>query len=325
MVLFTRRGDSYASEQENKHTKLKKDTRDKELLASRDLSRPSVSALAALRKQNSRRAHRWNQGSQLQPVTAPDDSNAEQYRDATRVRRIDSANQIANDDVHLLDLIPSFISLTKRRARLAADDWETSQQWLELAADFMLLAAAESSSVESKEPDKFVKEAFAWGPLTRRSDHESNAMAIDGTVDPSDRDLQHDDENDIFLVNPRSRSQIGEVADSGGKPSREEAAALWYRIRASRIATLQSKAGSIDVLRLGEYMKFVRSMHEYTSALAESVSAPLLSQLEDAAVAERQGKSPKVELDGEMLTVEETNCLLRLWMVDLRSPRMAHD
>ena len=69
------------------------------------------------------------------------------------------------DSVSLLDLLPSFISLSASRAHLGpeAEEFVVQPRWMRLAAEWMLQAVLEQYRIFGAEGPGLVEESFAWG------------------------------------------------------------------------------------------------------------------------------------------------------------------
>lgn len=313
----------------------------------------SSAALATLRHKNRRRAVHWWQRHERDTSDSLDDTGRRgaQARDTDAQNMVDvlskpwdtagegfiehGETQDSAGGIALLDLLPLFVAVTARRARIAGDDWMTTETWLGLMADFMLHAVVEQSkrmaqvrleheaengfSYPSTDTTHYVREAFAWGPLPKHDHTDTDAMAIDGTVDARDPQPGDEDDNDIFLSKPPSdRSSVSESPPPSVSPPREAAAEPWYRLRAATLAKLTlSPSGLRDQFNTQNRAAFELEFRSFLTGLAASISKPLLTQLEEASAAEEAGKVPTVLVEGGVLDMGDTRRLLRAWRLGL--------
>lgn len=109
--------------------------------------------------------------------------------------------------VSLLDILPSFFTVTAHLARLGSD-FNVTPTWMALAAEFMMQAALEQFLIYGAKGSVEAEEAFAWG----HNPDTSEAMDVDGA----------DALNDDRLVNEMLRGPEDNAELAGWRGIRNE-------------------------------------------------------------------------------------------------------
>jgi hypothetical protein len=121
---------------------------------------PLPSELEALRQTQRRRAEEWwdaTPSSQM-PFEDPVFSTTSARRSSP------STFHGSPESTALADLVPMFVSLSAARSELqGADAASITQQWMELAGEFMLQAALEQCLVYGTNSASKLREIFSWG------------------------------------------------------------------------------------------------------------------------------------------------------------------
>lgn len=209
---------------------------------------PSTESLAHLRYQNQSRAKRWHEirystddhfesllhrycSSFDVPVSRrmkdahrsriPSGTLTESWISSMPTSKFPDLETHTSDNVTtLLDLLPSFMSLSAARAHLNSD-FAITEYWMHLAGQFMLQACVEAILLHGQNADQVLNEAFAWGYVSEKAQAaESNGERMDvdeaGGRDAGDEVWDDEEEvNEMFRADPISQNQNATTTGSG--------------------------------------------------------------------------------------------------------------
>lgn len=165
---------------------------------------PALNLLKDLRNRNTHRAQRWIGSADRMPTGAyePDHYDTElpisrEALESNRASTLQALRASAEDEAYgdafygtasclsLLDLLPSFMKLTA--ACQSMYDTPISEQWMTLAAQWMLQACLEQYLVFGASGTDAIDEAFAWGAGRQiASDRETPTSEPDSDMFMSD-------------------------------------------------------------------------------------------------------------------------------------------
>lgn len=253
----------------------------------RNPTTPSKERLQELRKTNLKRARLWRGRVEDSAPFGDTDTKVEQQEiERNRAHVLCELNVPAEDEEYedafygtsvcltLLDLLPLFMRVSALRDAMTGSEDKVTELFLCLAAEFMLQACLEQILVVGTKRDleDLVGEAFAWGfnKHGEGEDEEINTMFTDPVYDIELQDWKLIKEAYYFQLLPQETSTS---TDAGIIPSSPDA---MERIPASdTIDRLKAVAAKYPIAR------FERSILDYLSAMAGSISKPMLVQLED--------------------------------------------
>lgn len=177
----------------------------------RSSSTPSESALTDLRDRVRRRAASWlsRPAAGKTGIPCSDQPEFEPYRRATPldelVTDLNTAHVLNScnisygdqskyygekDSVSLLDTLPIFIALTATVTRMN-EDFKISDEWMELAAEYMQQAALEQYLIYGAQGPGPLREAFAWG-------YDEDFQGADDSPEAMVNDMFHGDGKDVI-------------------------------------------------------------------------------------------------------------------------------
>lgn len=180
----------------------------------------------------------------------------------------------------LLDLLPMFMELSALRNAMSESD--LTEFWMQFAAEFMLQACLEQYLVRGASGSDGVDLAFSWGYRSSSSDGreaEADATTRRRTIAVNemfeDEDLQTEVAgwNDIklnYLKSLEPTSQSKDIAGGNSGPNGHTP------FTTERLVTHLEAVASHHPVEV-----FEKSMLTFLSALANSISRPILAQLED--------------------------------------------
>jgi hypothetical protein len=124
------------------------------------MTTPPPSELQAMRQVHRRRAEEWWDSSSPDSPTFPTHFDRQQER-----RRTSSSSFRGSvESTALADLVPMFVALAAARNELQdIHSANITQQWMELAGEFMLQAALEQCLVYGTHSTSKLREIFSWG------------------------------------------------------------------------------------------------------------------------------------------------------------------
>jgi len=336
-----------------------------------NFSTPAPKALINLRHENRRRAVRWREG--LGYGSFHHVLLEEAARETTELDA-EGEGPLAGLP-SLLDLLPDFIALTAARtvagagspgahaiktpiklpanngAKPESDDtyrtqneWTTTRQWLELAAEMMLQACLEQFLELNNHAFSTILESFAWGSgpwvkhdgdisTTNNRDHRDKThLGVDPQVsdaDPNNRATRPEDYeatslNSTFnLADEDTGSSDDEISDNENtarfpdgfhpKPESSPGAKTW---RAIRHAYLQEISIPLRSHRKGEMLPFLKALQSRhpRSAFDKHMQLFLSSLLgsHPPPVLVQLARGDDVVVDGVKLSAEESEGLRSL-------------
>jgi len=253
----------------------------------RNPTTPAKEQLQELRNANAERARVWRGGAE-EPAPLDDTDNRPVEQDIERNRahvlrelNIPAENEEYEDAFYgtsaciaLLDLLPLFMRVSALRDAMTGSEDKVTELFMCLAAEFMLQACLEQILVigTKRKLGNLLGEAFAWGykKNCKSEDKEIDMMFTDPMYEVEVQGWKNIKEAHYIQLLPRRTSTL---KDPCAIPS--------------SIDTMESRAARDTIAQLGEVAakhpvaQFERSILEYLTAMADSISKPVLVQLED--------------------------------------------
>ena len=303
---------------------------------STDLTHPQSKQslrLKQLRRSNRDRAETWwamrratySQSSLIDPDTA--DALACKLEEAStlpseapdgvdkraRAGTASTDNDNVGTEPSLLDILPMFVELASMRSRLLGSDGVVTEQWMQLATEFMVQAFMEQRLRFDAQGCSALLEAFAWGPIDTvtledevelvekvNRDHDVFLMSNDGSdsdsvsVDGSSLTNEHEHVSADRFNHLRDRAISELIPDH----TAADTAGLFTELIASRTQRTHNSRS-----------QFKLQMWNYLRRLSKSVPKPMLTQLEEV----EQGSRTRIDQEGWKPEVETTERLRRIW------------